>query len=304
LNNKEWVVFENDTGAPEKKSLKQASTRWLVKMFDGTSGCLGDVVNLCLAMVYHEQVEVQAEPTSDMWTQAFTRVQQALTGDQDSLDSLWLPDNMVMDAELDDNLTLVLLAKLRDLHAKKHQTTLQPLKVFVQLGTTIFDKNIVQARFRDSELAKFKFFKDPDSKNLTSVAQNFSIVLPPQEEVIPVRHLNTLFKEKKLTPQTVEKFFNEEICKEFYTQANDQKLPLPTTLPESLYNQEFAIVEKRQEMYAIMWEYVIFGTGKTIEWEEIGKAREDRISAMTTIALGWHTAMTTIEKNLSETTLV
>jgi hypothetical protein len=224
-------------------------------------------------------------PNSNEWKDAFDHVKGALNGEQGYLNSLLLPNRILIDAEKDDNLSVVLLAHLRKLRG------LEPLKVFVQLGTTLFQERKVQSTFKDSPLATFDFFEDPESKNLTSVAEEFSIELPPQKKVVPAVHLQNLVNEGKMTKQTMQRFFAENICQKFFKHEYEPELAFPNKLPKSSYQQDFATIDLRQEMYAVMWEYVIFGTGKTIAWTENGMKNQNRIGAMKTIALGWHEAL-------------
>jgi hypothetical protein len=161
------------------ESLVENGHRWLSKMFDGTEGCIGDVVNLCMAMVYQEQNDKLAGPSSHQWMEAKKQVDLALKGDESALENLWLPPTFVMDSELDDRLAMVLLARLRQLRKQELKIPMNPLKVIVQVGTGenfagVEDK-IYENMKEVEELMTFEIMRDGEAKNSIALRDYFRL---------------------------------------------------------------------------------------------------------------------------------
>jgi hypothetical protein len=161
------------------EQLKKNVHRWLSKIFDGTEGCLGDVVNLCIAMVNPEQAMHQPSAGSDEWDQAQKKVNRALTGDKEALAKLWLPPTFVMDSELDDRLAMVLLVRLRQLRKDKLQIPTNPLRVIVQVGTTGDFTGVEDKMFKKmkevEELMTFEIMPDERSRNHKAVREQLDL---------------------------------------------------------------------------------------------------------------------------------
>ena len=77
----------------------------------GPVGCLGDAVNLVLAM----QNEAQPEDVSERVLVAALKRMKAALDNPAQLDGLWLPTHLQHDCELDDTLSWLLLERVRQL---------------------------------------------------------------------------------------------------------------------------------------------------------------------------------------------
>jgi len=125
------TTVDEKTGATEAKSLQEWSLRWLSKAFGayGPQGCLGDVVNLCLAM---QHPAPPADSSEAAIVAALGRLQRSMeraaAGDASELAALWLPTHLLQDAESDDTLSWLLLERVRRLLGAG------PLRVMLQLG--------------------------------------------------------------------------------------------------------------------------------------------------------------------------
>jgi hypothetical protein len=165
--------------ANPNETLSENAHQWLSKMFDGTGGCLSDVVNLCMAMVYPDQRDYSALPTSEQWKIAKQQVDLALKGDKSALSKLWLPPTLLMDSELDDRLAMILLVRLRQLRKQKLQMPTNPLRVIVQVGTSekfegVEDK--IYENMKDvEELVTFEIMRDNEAKNDAALRDYFGL---------------------------------------------------------------------------------------------------------------------------------
>jgi len=149
------------TGRVETKDLENYSVRWLAKALGayGPEGCLGDVVNLALAMLH-------AAPPADMSEGAIvftlSSLKEVLDGPTFSGDGLWIPTHLCHDGESDDTLSWLLLERVR------RKLGVEPLRVLAQLPT--------DARL-DGAAAHFvrkgcAVFRDDDSRNAEAALKN------------------------------------------------------------------------------------------------------------------------------------
>ena len=102
---------DEKTGKVEVSTLEHYSVRWLSKGLGayGPVGCLGDAVNLVLAM----QNEAQPEDVSEVaLVSALERMKSALD-EPSELRSLWVPTHLAHDCETDDTLSWLLLERVR-----------------------------------------------------------------------------------------------------------------------------------------------------------------------------------------------
>ena len=147
------------TGKVEVSKLEHYSVRWLSKGLGayGPVGCLGDAVNLVLAM----QNEAQPEDVSERVLVAALKRMKAALDNPAQLDGLWLPTHLQHDCELDDTLSWLLLERVRQLRGGE-------LKVLVQLPPdTRLD--VAAAHFASKGGL---VFRDDDSRNAEAVLKN------------------------------------------------------------------------------------------------------------------------------------
>ena len=155
------------SGEVEVKSLQEWSVRWLSKSLGayGPDGCLGDAVNLALAMLHREQPDDVSEAALvAALTNVRAMLDRAARGQTSDLAACWLPTHMQMDAEADDTLSWLLAERARRL------LQLEPLRVLCQLGTE--PKMDAVASHIASKGAIV--FRDPESKNADAVLKNFA----------------------------------------------------------------------------------------------------------------------------------
>jgi hypothetical protein len=166
----------------EREKLTENAHNWLSKIFDGSKGCLGDVINLCMAMVYPTQQQVDAGPSSEQWRLAKKKVNQALQGDEEALAQLWLPPTFVMDSELDDRLAMVLLVALRKKRQEILKETPSPLRVFVQVGNSAEFEGVrqsISSTMKKNHLMTFDIMEDAEAKNYKALRAELSLVISP-----------------------------------------------------------------------------------------------------------------------------
>lgn len=169
---------DRKTGEVEVASLEQYAVRWLSKAFGafGPNGCLGDAVNLVLAMQHDEP---PASLDNDACVHALQtmrdQIASAAAGQADALRSLWLPTHLQQDGESDDTLAWLLLVRVRQLLKLK-----EPLHVLAQIGT---DPRLdTVATLMASKGASV--FRDTNSRNAEAVLRNFEH-LRPSNDVTP-----------------------------------------------------------------------------------------------------------------------
>ena len=156
------VETDKKSGAVEVKDLETFSVRWLAKALGayGPEGCLGDAVNLALAMKHATPHPDQSEATI-----VSTLDELKLKLDAGGANHFsWVPTHLQHDAESDDTLSWLLLERVRRLIGA------EPLRVLVQLP--------VDARL-DAAAAHFAakgctVFRDPDSRNADAVCKNLA----------------------------------------------------------------------------------------------------------------------------------
>ena len=155
------------SGEVEVKSLEEFSVRWLSKALGayGPIGCLGDAVNLTLAMLHDTEPKDKSEGTL---VGALARVKRLLDeaagGRPADLAALWRPTHLLHDCESDDILAWLLLERVRRLLRDT------PLHVLAQLGTDQrLDVLAAHLAAKGSVV-----FRDDDSRNVEAVLQNFA----------------------------------------------------------------------------------------------------------------------------------
>ena len=160
------TTVDAKTGATEVKSLQEWSLRWLSKAFGayGPEGCLGDAVNLCLAM---QNPAPPADSSEAALVAALGRLQRSMeraaAGDASELAALWLPTHLLHDAESDDTLSWLLLERVRRLLGA------EPLRVMLQLGPEAkLDKVAAHMANKGGAVV----WRDAGSKNGDAVLKN------------------------------------------------------------------------------------------------------------------------------------
>ena len=136
-------------------SLEQYSLRWLSKAMAGynVAGCLTDVANLMFAM--------NGNPPNKKPTEKdVADVIEAVTGKLRAgrWDELWIPTEMIHDAETDDQLAWLLLRHVHNCRGTQ-------LQVLVQLPTPSFEIPELEkydTLFREQGC---ETFRDPSSRN-------------------------------------------------------------------------------------------------------------------------------------------
>jgi len=152
-------VYDDD-GKPT--NLQHYSLRWLAKSFSGYGpvGCLTDVANLVFAMVHDTPPSQVSESDVVACLQAFSkRVQD---GD---FNGIWIPDVLIVDCELDDMLSWLLVEYIYR-HTKRPS-----LKVLVQLPT---DPALNSVAEKLGALGA-EVYRDDGSRNAEVVKGNFGV---------------------------------------------------------------------------------------------------------------------------------
>lgn len=154
--------LETTNSDGETVTLEHHAFRWLSKAFAayGVEGCMTDVVNVIFAMMGIIPKDLD-EGQIAAYLDSF-REDCLLTKD---FAKLWVPDYFVMDAEVDDSLTWVILEYV-------HEARRTTLKTFVQLPN---DESINEAAATLGTLSDVYVYRDPEAKNLKAVRQNFGI---------------------------------------------------------------------------------------------------------------------------------
>jgi hypothetical protein len=154
------IETKNSDG--ETVTLEHHAFRWLSKAFAayGVEGCMTDVVNLIFAMMGIIPKDLD-EGQIAAYVDSF-REDHLLKKD---FSKLWVPNYFVMDAEVDDSLTWVILTYV-------HEARRTTLKTFVQLPS---DESIDEAAAKLGKLSDVYVFRDPEAKNQKAVKQNFGI---------------------------------------------------------------------------------------------------------------------------------
>ena len=144
-------------------SLEQYSLRWLSKAMAGynVAGCLTDVANLIFAMNGDPPTKVPSEKD-------VADVIEKVTGKLRARDwaGLWIPSEMVHDAETDDQLAWLLLRHIHNCRG----TTLQ---VLVQLPTPTLEATELEefdVRFKEQGC---ETFRDPSSRNAKAIKHTY-----------------------------------------------------------------------------------------------------------------------------------
>ena len=157
------------TGAKEVKSLQEFSLRWLAKGLGayGPEGCLGDAVNLTLAMLH-------PQPPADMSEAALVaalgdmrrRLDAAAAGDAAALASLWVPTHLQHDGESDDTLSWLLLERVVRLRGGA------ALRVLAQVSADAKLDGVAAHLAAHGNTV----FRDSDSRNGDAVLKNFAFL--------------------------------------------------------------------------------------------------------------------------------
>ena len=157
------------TGEAEVKSLEEFSLRWLAKGLCayGPEGCLGDAVNLALAMLH-------PQPPADMSEGDLVatlgdirrRLDAAAAGDAAALASLWVPTHLQHDGESDDTLSWLLLERVVRLRGG------EPLRVLAQVSADAKLDGVAAHLAAHGNTV----FRDSDSRNGDAVLKNFAFL--------------------------------------------------------------------------------------------------------------------------------
>jgi len=146
----------------KQTTLEQHCLRWLAKSFSGYGpiGCLTDVANLVFAMENDTPPSNASEADVVACMQTFANRLHA-----GHFEGLWIPEVLVMDCELDDMLSWLLLEYI-------FRRTNQPnkLKVLAQLPT---DPDLDVAHGQLGRLG-LEVFRDVGSRNAEAVKSNFA----------------------------------------------------------------------------------------------------------------------------------
>ena len=155
------------TGEVEVKKLEEFSVRWLSKGLGayGPEGCLGDAVNLTLAMLNEGSPKDQSEGALvAALNQMKAIIAEAAAGQPASLAALWLPTHLQHDGESDDTLAWLLLERVcRVLRAPQ-------LRVIAQVSTDARLDGVAALLASKGNLV----FRDDDSRNAEAVLKNFA----------------------------------------------------------------------------------------------------------------------------------
>mmetsp|Transcript_62024 Transcript_62024/g.164981 ORF Transcript_62024/g.164981 Transcript_62024/m.164981 type:complete len:440 (+) Transcript_62024:112-1431(+) len=154
------IETKNSDG--ETVTLEHHAFRWLSKAFAayGVEGCMTDVVNLIFAMmgiIPKDLDEGKIAEYIDSFRDDKLR--------KKDFSELWVPNYFVMDAEVDDSLTMVILSYVHEARG----TTLQ---TFVQLPS---DESINEAAATLEKLNDVYVYRDPEARNQKAVLQNFGM---------------------------------------------------------------------------------------------------------------------------------
>jgi len=153
---------EHTTADGETVTLEHHAFRWLSKAFVAyrVEGCMTDVVNLIFAMmgiIPKDLDEGKVAAYIDQFRESYLV--------KKDFSKLWVPSYFVMDAEIDDTLTWVILEYVHAARGTK-------LKTFIQLPT---DESLNEAAAKFEKLSDVHVFRDPEAKNQKAVMQNFGI---------------------------------------------------------------------------------------------------------------------------------
>ena len=169
LRNHKHSEIDAKTGKEEVKSLQEFSLRWLAKALGayGPEGCLGDAVNLVLAMMYPEEPSDKSEKALVAALDSMRkRIEMAEAGDEWALRTLWVPTHFQHDGESDDTLSWLLAVRVCRLRGD------EPLRVLGQMSA---DPRIDVVADHLASKGN-SIFRDSESKNAEAVLKNFSFL--------------------------------------------------------------------------------------------------------------------------------
>ena len=159
------------TGEVEVKKLEEFSVRWLSKGLGayGPVGCLGDAVNLVLAMLYDAEPADKSESALvDALMLMKHLLSEAAMGRPSALAALWRPTHLQHDCESDDTLAWLLLERMRRLLRS------EPLRVLAQVGEDPRLDTLAAHLASKGNIV----FRDADSRNVEAVLKNFAHLAP------------------------------------------------------------------------------------------------------------------------------